>query len=383
MQEDVGPLGDEIVSMCRGMGFALAGVCPAEPSSRARELVAWLEAGRHGTMGWMEQRLEERLDPAAMLPGARSMILVADLYETRREAPAQKPRTPRLGRIARYARGDDYHTVIKKRLHTLCDALRERHPDEQFRAFTDTAPVLEREHASRAGLGWIGKHTLLIHPRLGSYMLLGGALTTLDIDPPAEQQPVQDHCGACTRCIDACPTDAITPYSVDASRCISYLTIEHRERIDPEFHEPIGDWLFGCDICQEVCPHNSPRHAPGPWDAVGANPAYTPRREGFDVLEVLGWSEDDRRAAFTKSSMKRAKLEMMKRNALIVAGNILRERADPDLLAAIQRIANDELEPDQVRAAAIDVLDSRRGLNAEEHGGTRRKRESEEESERG
>src|SRR5262249_20142541 len=139
------------------------------------------------------------------------------------------------------------------------DSLRERFPAEQFRAFVDTAPVMEREHAARAGLGWIGKHTLIIHPRLGSYMLLGGVLTTMDIPAPAAQRRVTDHCGTCTRCIDACPTAAITPYSVDATRCISYLTIEHRGEIDPALHEGIGDWLFGCDVCQEVCPHNGGR----------------------------------------------------------------------------------------------------------------------------
>jgi epoxyqueuosine reductase len=234
--------------------------------------------------------------------------VVADLVRARDQPPAEPE--PGTGRVARYAQGRDYHTVIKKRLHKLCDELRERHPDDQFRAFVDTAPVMERDLALRAGLGWIGKHTLLINPRVGSHLLLGGVLTTLPFERPA---PEPDHCGACTRCIDACPTSAITPYSVDARRCISYLTIEHRSEIDPDLANKTDDWIFGCDICQDVCPHNSPR--PKGVDVGEPNPAYEPQRERFDLLEVLGWTEDDRRRAVQGSSMKRAKLEMFKRNA--------------------------------------------------------------------
>ncbi len=350
--------------MCRGLGFALAGVCPAEPSERALELKEWLAAGKHGSMKWLASNVEERCDPRRVLPGARSMILVADLYEARKgrngardsEPGAEVGNNARLGKVARYARGDDYHLVMKKRLHTLCDALHERFPGEQFRAFVDTAPVMEREHAARAGLGWIGKHTLLIHPELGSWMLLGGALTTLEIAPPPEQRRIEDHCGTCTRCIDACPTGAITPHSVDATRCIAYLTIERREAIDPESHEAVGEWLFGCDICQEVCPHNSPRPSIEPGAPVATRSAYTPRREGFDVLDVLGWSEDDRREAFAKSAMKRARLDMMKRNALIVAGNILERRADPALLERVAALRHDARESELVRDAAAEVM---------------------------
>ena len=155
--------------------------------------------------------------PRALLEGAGAAIVVADLYAARGQN-ADAPLDPGRGRIARYARGRDYHVTIKRRLHRLCDELRADHAGAEFRAFTDTAPVPERELAGRAGLGWIGKHTLLIDPRLGSYLLLGGVLTTLEIEPPATQTPVADHCGTCTRCVDACPTDAITPYTVDASR---------------------------------------------------------------------------------------------------------------------------------------------------------------------
>ncbi|MFG0276113.1 MAG: tRNA epoxyqueuosine(34) reductase QueG [Phycisphaerales bacterium] len=344
--------GAPILARCRELGFALAGVCEAAPTAHEGALRDWLGAGKHGAMGWLADNIDKRCDPAHALPGARSIILVADQYASRSDAPDD--RTHGVGRVARYARGADYHKTIKKRLHALADDLRERHPDSEFRAFVDTAPVLEREHASRAGLGWIGKHTLLIHPKVGSYVLLGGVLTTLDLEPPAEQSPVPDHCGACTRCIEACPTDAITPHSVDATRCIAYLTIEHRERIHPQFHEPIGDWLFGCDICQEVCPHNTPR---GAGAAVGEpHEAYAPRRSGFDLLEVLDWSEDDRRAAFTTSSMKRANLAMMRRNAVICAANALRERDDAALRSRIRAIAADEAEDALVRATARNAL---------------------------
>jgi epoxyqueuosine reductase len=279
---------------------------------------------------------------------------VADLYARRGESEdAVLPRGH--GRIARYARGRDYHVVMKKRLHALADRLRQEFPGAEFRAFVDTAPVLEREYAQRAGLGWIGKHTLLLDPRLGSYLLLGGLFTTLELEAPADQVVVSDHCGACTRCIEACPTQAITERSVDATRCISYLTIERRLPISPELRAGLGDWLFGCDICQEVCPHNSRRPAGA---AVGeARPEYAAGRSSFDLLEVLGWDEAARSRAFTGSAMKRATLAMMKRNAVIVAGNQIRQRGDAGLLARVREIAADEGEPELVREAAAAVLE--------------------------
>ncbi|MBL4591447.1 MAG: tRNA epoxyqueuosine(34) reductase QueG, partial [Phycisphaerales bacterium] len=252
---------------------------------------------------------------------AQSAIMVGDLYSTRADN-VDSALKPSEGRIARYARGKDYHKVMKKRLIALADELRVMFPDDDFRVFVDTAPVLERELAQRAGLGWTGKHTLTIHPKGGSYFLLGGILSTRRFATPVEQEPITDHCGSCTRCIDACPTDAITPYAVDARRCISYLTIELRTEIDAEFHSAIGDWVYGCDICQEVCPHNSARTIEqlGP-NAGTIHEAYTPMRDRFDLLEILGWTEDDRREAFKGSALKRAKLDMMQRNARIVLKN--------------------------------------------------------------
>ena len=349
--------GTAIVARAREMGFALAGITGAEPSEFPRELAAWLGNGKHAGMGWLAENTELRLDPRAMVPGATSVLLVADVYA---HAAGDAP-PGGSGRVAKYARGDDYHRVMKAKLHELADELRESHPDHQFRAFVDTAPVLEREHASRAGLGWTGKHTLLINPDFGSYFALGGIITTLPLSIPEEQiarwlpvrgTPETGHCGTCTRCIDACPTDAITPWSVDASRCISYLTIEHREPIDESFWAAIGDNLYGCDICQDVCPHNAePSVAP-------IRSEYTPRHNSFDLLGVLGWTEDDRRAAFTRSAMKRAKLPMMKRNAIICATNAIAQdpTASDGLRERIGALASDAHEKSIVRETARAAL---------------------------
>ncbi len=369
-----------IVERCRALGFAAAGVCEVRPSDYVEELRAWLAAGKHGSMEYLARHEALRVDPTRVLPGARSIIMVADLYHARgvREdaasatgvedgatkaqarASTPSPSSSPIGRIARYARGGDYHDIIKQRLHALADELRADHPSAEFRAFVDTAPVLEREHAARAGLGWVGKHTLLIHPRLGSFTLLGGVLTTLELSPPPEQTPTPDHCGTCTRCIDACPTQAISPYSVDASRCIAYLTIERRGAIDPAFHEALGDWIFGCDVCQDVCPHNSPR----PRDAehaetrAVAHEAYAPRREGFDLLEVLGWKAEDRSQAFAGTALKRATLEMMKRNAIIAVGNaaICGMIARSAVVDRLNDLAASDTESALVRLAAAEVV---------------------------
>ncbi len=334
------------------MSFALAGVAAAEPTTYARQLTEWLEQGRHGEMQYLARNAELRADPRKMVPGAKSIICVADRYhdgsrDDRLDGAAGIAR----GRVARYARGDDYHVVIRKRLHALCDELAAMFPQETFRTCVDTAPVLEREHAQRAGLGAVGKHTLLIEPGVGSYLLLGEVITTLALEPSSPSE--SDPCGTCTRCIEACPTDAITPWSVDATRCISYLTIEHRSAIDERHHEPMGDWIFGCDICQEVCPHNQPTERRR-WAPV--HEAYAARDDGFDLLEVLDWDEQRRRDAFVRSAMKRAKLSMMKRNVLIAAGNVLARADDRILRTRVESIAEDASETELVRATAKSVL---------------------------
>ena len=345
-----------MLALCREQGFALAGIAACSPSAWTEEFRKWLAAGRQGTMDWLAETAEDRIDPARLLRGARSVVMVADQYATRgRTTDAPLPAT--RGRIARYARGRDYHRVMKRRLHSVCDALRARHPGAGFRAFVDTAPVPERELAARAGLGWIGKHTLLINPQRGSWLLLGGFLTTLDLRDPATAA-VADHCGTCTRCIDACPTNAISPYSVDASRCISYLTIERRDPIPPEFHRSLDGWLVGCDVCQEVCPHNSPR--PGDAATGTAHPDYAPRRDSFDLLEVLGWDETTRRARFAQSAMKRITLAHVKRTAALLLADRLAENGPPaETAAAIDRLGDSAWNADEdptVRAASREAI---------------------------
>lgn len=368
MQETPGARAAAIVRLCQQEGFALAGVTPLRPNARAEEFRAWLAAGKHGEMEWLAETVAERLDPLRVLPGASSAVMVADVYAPR-GTPADA--TVRgVGRIARYARGRDYHDVLKRRVQRVCDRVREMYPGEAMRAFCDTAPVPERELAAQCGLGWIGKHTLVIHPVHGSWMLLGGFLTTLELEPAERQVTVSDHCGTCTRCIDACPTEAIRPYSVDARRCISYLTIEHQGLVETELAERIGDWLIGCDICQEVCPHNSPRPSGAEsGGGVSARPEYLPRRDGFELLDVLGWDEPTRRARFATSAMKRVTLAQLKRNAILVLVSVLQSRVrehaggasnqDEDLRrTAINRLRDlawKATEPETMRSAAKEA----------------------------
>jgi epoxyqueuosine reductase len=343
-----------VLQHCRDLGFALAGIAPVQRMKHEAEMRAWLADGRHGSMAYLAEHADLKADPSRLLEGATCAIMVADLYATRNEQPDDV--ADGHGRIARYARGRDYHKIIKKRLHALCDELAERWPGSRTRAFVDTAPVHERELALAAGLGWIGKHTLVIHPRMGSWMLLGGVLTTLELDVDEREEP--DHCGTCTRCIDACPTDAITPYAVDASRCISYLTIERREPIDPGLQQGIGNWIFGCDVCQDVCPHNSPRNT----ENGEANEAYQGTRSSFDLVEVLGWDEDARRRAFAGSAMKRSKLGMMHRNAVIAAGNEIRRLGAGHpvarrMLESLRSVRDDHSFDAEVRSLAAATLE--------------------------
>jgi epoxyqueuosine reductase len=218
------------------------------------------------------------------------------------------------GRIARYALADDYHEIIKPRLHDLADWLKTIAPDAQTRCAVDTAPVMEKELAARAGVGWLGKNTCIINESVGSWLLLGEVLTTLDLPPDS---PAIDRCGTCRRCLDACPTQAITaPYQLDATRCISYLTIEHRGEIADELAPKVGDWIYGCDICQDVCPWN--RRAIGTLE-----PALQPRFESgtLDLRELDSWTADDYQRVLRHSAMKRVKLPVLQRNARIAERN--------------------------------------------------------------
>jgi epoxyqueuosine reductase len=302
-----------IKARAHALGFDLVGVAPAEPSRYRDYFREWLDSGQAGSMAYLKNRFEERADPAAYFPGAQSIICVAMNYYTELD-PAPAAESGRHGRVARYALGDDYHELIKDRLYSLADWLRET-SQCRTRCGVDTAPIMEKELAARAGIGWIGKNTCVINPEIGSWLLLGEVLTTLPLPPDA---PATDHCGSCTRCIDACPTGAIVePYQLDARRCISYLTIEHRGEIPSDLHAPIGDWLYGCDICQDVCPHNR-RAIPA------TDPAMQPRftTGSLDVDDVQEWKEDDYRSAVKGSAMKRVKLPQLQRNAAIVASNL-------------------------------------------------------------
>jgi len=311
LQLDAYALAAQVRQKARENGFDLVGIASAEPSAHREYLRQWLDEGQAGEMHYLAKRFEERTRPEAYLPGVQSIICVAMNYHVPLQDVPEEVR-PHQGRIARYALGDDYHELIKTRLHSLADWLRETVPGSATRACVDTAPVMEKELAARSGIGWFGKNSCLINPRIGSWLLLGEILTTIAL--PTDE-PATDHCGTCTRCIDACPTQAITgPYQLDARRCISYLTIEHRTEIPAQIQPQMGNWLYGCDICQDVCPHN--RKAPAATD-----PALAPRfpTGSLDVRDVLNWTDPQYTKTLRGSAMKRVKLPVLKRNAAIVA----------------------------------------------------------------
>jgi epoxyqueuosine reductase len=341
-----------------GLGFDLAGVCEAEPVAHQQEVLAWLAAGKHGEMDYLRAQMEARLSPSLELSGAASVIMAGQVYQPAgRQRRADDASVQPLGLVARYAMMRDYHQSIKKRLHKLADALRARFPGEAFRTFVDTAPVLERQYASASGLGWHGKNTMIIHPQLGSYFVLGGMYTTMRLEPSARiaellQPNMQqtDHCGTCTRCIDACPTGAISERSVDARVCISALTIERRSVIEAELARKMGTWVFGCDICQEVCPFNGETRSGGL--------EVTSRAGKFDLLAMLGWGEGDR-SALGVSAMKRASVAMLRRNAVIALVNHPRFASEPAWQARVREIAEDAGEDEMVREQAREGLGSR------------------------
>lgn len=330
-------LEDRLKQQARALGFELAGIAPATESDGFDRLHDWLTRGFAGTMEYMERHGDARRHPASILPEVRSVIMVAMNYRpTDDETLKCMPR----GRISRYARGADYHDVLRDRLNRLLDWLRQDRPDCLGRGVVDTAPLLERDFARRAGLGWFGKNTMLLNKRLGSYFFIGALLTNLELacDPPHTAA----HCGTCTACLDACPTNAfVAPGLLDARRCISYLSIEHRGDIPEELRSGIGDWIFGCDVCQEVCPWN--RKAP-----AGDEPLFqgSPDLEKVDLIELLGWSEEAFRRRFRGTALLRTKRRGLLRNAALVLGNT----GDADALPALGR-ALDDPEP-IVREAA-------------------------------
>jgi len=321
------------------LGFARIGVAPAAPRARDVEAFeAWIDRGDHASMGWMERTREVRVDPThpGMLEGARSVIVLAAPYG------AGPPVDLHPGRIARYARGRDYHRVLDKRLRVLAELL----VREGFgaRAAVDTKPLLERAYAALAGVGFVGKNACVIVPGLGSHVFLGAIVTTAELPIST---PIREGCGDCTRCLDGCPTSAFrAPRVLDARRCISYLTIEHEGPIDEDLARDMGDWAFGCDACQDVCPYNAGRAL-----SVRADDAFAPasRFDGLS-LEALATMDDPSFGKFTEGSpIRRAGRESIARNAAIVLGNA----GGRIHLRVLDALATDSSEV--VRRAAVEA----------------------------
>ncbi len=303
----------EIKLAAQRLGFDLAGICDASVSPESWSLYqGWIERGMHAGMSYLSTQAQARSSLDHVLPGARSAIVVAQNYAQ------PSPWKPGYPRVARYALNRDYHNVIRKRLKKLVAAIQPEFPESAFRVCVDSAPIFERELAHRAGLGWFGKNTMLINSWRGSWTLLGVVLTTAQLTP---DQPAEGGCGSCRLCIENCPTGAIVfeadRWQVDARRCISYWTIEHRGEIPSDLHGKIGDWTFGCDICQEVCPFNQPRESQPLRAAETDDPDFRSHRE-WPTLEKLRHIEDAEFDALTLGSpLRRARQEGLQRNARI------------------------------------------------------------------
>jgi len=288
-------------------GFHKAGVIRAEPlAQEASRLKEWLARGYHGEMSWMARDVEKRLNPRELFPEARSIVVVALNYYT----PAQHEENSNTGKVSRYAWGDDYHDVLKTKLESLLGWIREQEPAAAGKICVDIQPTLDKAWAVRAGLGWLGKHTNVITPEYGSWVFLGELLLNLDLEPDVPQ--LEDHCGTCTLCIDACPTQAIAePYVVDSNKCISYATIELRTPELPELvQQGLSGWLYGCDICQDVCPWNR-------FQEKTNDTRFEPRTGNVnaELDQIMELTLETYAARFRGSAMKRAKLVGLQRNA--------------------------------------------------------------------
>ncbi|MBK7905753.1 MAG: tRNA epoxyqueuosine(34) reductase QueG [Gemmatimonadetes bacterium] len=295
-----------------GLGFDLAGIATLGPVASAPSFETWLAAGHHGEMDYLRRGADLRADTRRPEPGMRSALVVALDYG------GKQPNGP----VARYARGDDYHRVMWDKLEAVLAWVRVERGEVGGRAYVDTGPILERDLARRAGLGWFGKNTMLIHPRMGSFFFIGALFLELDLAPDAPF--TEEHCGTCTRCLDACPTQAfVAPGVMDARRCLSYLTIESRTAIPAEFSSAIGEHLYGCDVCQDVCPWNVRFAKPEPSDAALAARAWLETTDPVALArELLAMDEATYRERFRGSAMKRAKLTGLQRNASAVLASV-------------------------------------------------------------
>lgn len=301
-----------IKAVAAAEGFTLAGVCPAVTPAGIGRFDEWLAAGFAGEMNYLADRRAAYEHPRHVLFGVRSIVMLGMNYFTGKAIAAGEGQ----GRVARYAWGDaDYHDVIHARLKRLSAVVQQHAPAARVRGVVDTAPLLEREFAQLAGLGWVGKNTLLLNKTQGSYFFLAALLTDLELD--YDEPFVADHCGTCRACLDACPTNAFPqPYVLDASRCISYLTIELRDEIPLELRAGVGDWLFGCDVCQEVCPWNH-RAEPTPELSFAPRASLNP----VDLVALLNLDDAAFRAMFRHTPLWRSKRRGILRNAAIALGN--------------------------------------------------------------
>ena len=299
------------------LGFDTVGFCSADPPSTFEALKQWTDKGYHGTMEYMVRHLALRKDPRELLDSARTVVAVTQNYK---QVIAHEPGRPR---IATYALGRDYHKTLRGRLRSLGRWIEQEQPGAEWRACVDSAPIMEREYANRAGLGWYGKNTCLIDTKRGSWFVIGILLTSLEIRP---DKPAKGGCGTCTKCIEACPTQAIVyeqdRWQVDARRCISYLTIEHKGDIAPELQSKMGDWTFGCDVCQQVCPFNEQReHQPARAKATTERD-FLKLREWPDLKELAQIDQHKWDELTRGSAVRRAGLEGIKRNARINLANL-------------------------------------------------------------
>ncbi|MCH8556290.1 MAG: tRNA epoxyqueuosine(34) reductase QueG [Balneolia bacterium] len=293
-----------------GCGFSQAGFLKDE----AIRLEEWLKSGKHGQMSWMENHFDKRVDPTKLVPGAKSVVSVLCSYH-QPDLAASHIEDEQNPKISKYALGEDYHYVLKDKLFQLFEFTRQLNGGLEGRVFVDSAPVMDKAWAVKSGLGWMGKHTNIINRSHGSWFFLGEMIVDAEFE---YDSPTTDHCGSCTRCIDACPTDAITePYQVDGSKCISYFTIELREEIPSEYHQKLGNWIFGCDICQDVCPWNRKAGAGSEERLFAREPLLSQNLEYWEELDLMEF-----RKLFKKNPVKRTKFEGLKRNVEAVKDNL-------------------------------------------------------------